>query len=318
MRTTINSGRRFQRTARPAQKAVVLAAGILMTALALAGCAAPGGATSPSAKIAVVATTNVYGDIADQVGGSLVEVTSVISSPSQDPHSFEASARIQLALSRAAVVIENGGGYDAWAGQLLAGAGDKETTVISVSDLSGYDQDPAGGEFNEHLWYDFPTVERLARRLAETFALLDPASTATFQANADSFVAGLDALKEREDALKASFAGTGVAVTEPVPLYLLDAIGLENVTPRAFSDAVEQGVDVPPLVLEKTLALFGDGTARLLVYNEQAAGPETEQLLAAARAAGVPVVPMSETLPAGQSYLSWMASNLDAIEAALR
>ena len=71
------------------------------------------------------------------------------------------------------------------------------------------------------------------------------------------------------------------------------------------------------MVLRQTLALFGDGQVRALVYNAQTSGPETDEVLDAARAAGVAVVPVTETLPDGEDYLGWMRDNLDAVVAAL-
>ncbi len=117
--------------------------------------------------------------------------------------------------------------------------------------------------------------------------------------------------------LRGQAAGRGAAVTEPVPDYLLAELGLENLTPPEFSEAVEEGTDVAPAVLQETLDLFADGSVTLLAYNEQTTGPVTEQVLAAAEAAGVAVVSMTETLPEGDDYLSWMSANLDAIEGAL-
>ena len=55
----------------------------------------------------------------------------------------------------------------------------------------------------------------------------------------------------------------------------------------------------------------------LLAYNEQTVGPQTEQVLAAAEQAELPVVSFSELLPEGEDYLGWMTANLDAVEAAL-
>jgi zinc/manganese transport system substrate-binding protein len=103
-----------------------------------------------------------------------------------------------------------------------------------------------------------------------------------------------------------------------VPVYLLAELGLDNVTPEEFSEAIEEGSDVPPLVLDETLRLFETGEVALLAYNEQTAGPETEQVRAAAEAAGIPVVSFTETLPDGADYLSWMTDNLEAVATALR
>lgn len=289
-----------------------------LTAVSLTACAAPAGTTeTDDGLIHLVASTNVYGDIATKVGGDLVQVTSILDDPSQDPHSFEANAQVQLDLSKADIVIENGGGYDDWADTLLAGAKNSDAVVLNASDISGFDQKPATGEFNEHVFYDFPTMKKVADELADAFAAIDPSAKDTFSANAKKFDDALAELEAREAAIKASHSGTGVAITEPVPGYLLEASGLDNVTPAEFSEAVEEGTDVSPAVLADTLATFSGGTAKVLVYNAQTSGPETEQVLAEAKKNGVPTVPVTETLPAGKDYLGWMSGNLDALEAAL-
>jgi zinc/manganese transport system substrate-binding protein len=293
----------------------------VIAALALAGCSAstsPAGPTSSGGKISVVASTDVYGDIAKQIGGSRVSVDSIINDPSQDPHSYEADAQVQLALSKADVVIENGGGYDSFVGTLLKGADNSGATRLNVATISGHDLTPTTGEFNEHLWFDFPTITKLADQLAAKFTTLDASGAAIFSANAKKFDAAIAVLVGDEAALKAAHTGEGAAITEPVPLYLLDAAGLVDKTPAAFSRAIEQGTDVPPLVLRQTLALFTDHTVKLLAYNEQTSSPETTQVLAAAKAGGIPVVAVRETLPSGKDYLQWMSDVLAALKTALR
>ena len=98
----------------------------------------------------MVASTNVYGDIVKTIGGPAVAVTSIIDNPEKDPHEYEADARTQLALSKAQLVIENGGGYDDFMDTMVKSARAKPT-VINVADVSGRNQHPADGEFNEHL-----------------------------------------------------------------------------------------------------------------------------------------------------------------------
>ena len=280
-----------------------------------AGAASPGAAGS-TATVSVVASTNVYGDIVQAVGGDAVTVTSIISSPDRDPHEYEADAQTQLALSKAQLVVENGGGYDDFVDTMLSSAPSKPVT-INVTDLSGYDQEPADGEFNEHLWYDLPTVAKLATRLSTDLAAAAPAQAATFAANAKTFTAQLQKLQEQEAALKAEHGGEGVAITEPVPGYLLAAAGLTNKTPAEFSEAIEEDTDVPPAALKQTLDLFDQRQVALLAYNEQTSGPQTEAVLAAAERHDIPVVPVTETLPEGQSYLTWMQATITAVGDAL-
>ena len=279
---------------------------LLVPVLLLAGCAAPAPALDDGV-IHIFASTNVYGDIAAAIGGDQVEVVSIVDDPAQDPHSVEASARVQLEISRADLVIENGGGYDEWLDVLLRGLDDPPTT-LSAWAVSNY---AADAEFNEHFWYDFDTVHALATELRTVLTGLGVTVPDS------DFSDRLVELQKRKAEIADYAGGTGVAITEALPLYLLAGCGLVNVTPPEFSEAIEEGTDVPPAALRDTLALFDSGEAALLVYNEQTTSPETEQVKAAALAAGVPVVPVTETLPPGLHYLDWMSQNLDAIEAAL-
>jgi zinc/manganese transport system substrate-binding protein len=285
--------------------------------VALGACAGGSGASTgtppDSGKISVVASTNVYGSIAGAVGGDAVDVHSIIDRPDADPHSYEATAQDKLAVSKAAVGIENGGGYDDFFGQLASGILDP-AKVVNVSALSGLDK---GADFNEHVWYSLPAMSKLADELARRFTALDAARASTFTVNAAAFKKGLDGLEGKLSALKAAHAGATAAITEPVPLYLLQEAGLANATPAAFSTAIENGSDVPTTVLRDTVALMSSGTVGLLAYNEQTEGPQTLEVKKAARAAGVPVVDFTETLPAGDSYLTWMGANTANIAKAL-
>ncbi|KQQ52953.1 metal ABC transporter solute-binding protein, Zn/Mn family [Plantibacter sp. Leaf314] len=311
-------------------------------ALVLAGCSgSPAASSTDDGKISIVASTNVYGDIASKIGGKDVEVTSLITSAAQDPHSYEASTQDQLSIKNADVVIENGGGYDPFVDTLLDAAKNTSVEVVNVVDLSGLapDDDHADEEhteeahtdeahadedghdhiegFNEHVWYSLPTMAKLADELAKELGELDSANADTYTANAKSFTDSLATIETAQAAIKTAHDGEGVAITEPVPLYLLEAAGLKNRTPDAFSEAIEEGTDVSPTVLKETLDLFGSGTVALLAYNEQTSGAETEQVKTAAENAGVPVLSFTETLPDGKDYLSWMTENVDAVADAL-
>ncbi|MFC6356238.1 metal ABC transporter solute-binding protein, Zn/Mn family [Luethyella okanaganae] len=288
----------------------------LTAALALTGCSSGGSGASAGAsddaKVSVVASTNVYGDIVSAIAGDNIAVTSIMSNPAQDPHSFEVNAQNQLAVSKADIVIENGGGYDDFMGTLLDASGNEDAVVLNVFDISG----KADG-VNEHVWYDFASIGKLKDALVEALSKADPAGASTFEKNGKGFSETLAELESRQAELKTKYDGQGVAVSEPVPLYLLEGVGLVDKTPEAFSQAVEEGVDVSPAVLQETIDAVVGGSVRLLVYNEQTSGPETEKVLAAAEGAGVPVVPVTETLPNGEDYLSWMRATLDAVAKAL-
>ena len=304
------------------------------TALLLAGCSATADSTADEPTgLRVVSSTNVYGDIASAIGGEHVDVTSIISSAAQDPHSYEASARDQLAISKADIVIENGGGYDPFMDTLIEAGASEDVELVNVLDLSGrapaddhaaddhaedehaadeHDHEHIEG-VNEHVWYDLAAADALASALAHTFSHLDEENASTYSENYTEFSEQIAALTERTAQLKAQHDGTAVALTEPVPLYLLEASGLRNLTPAEFSEAIEEGTDVPPASLRATLDLFGSGEVAMLAYNEQTSSPETEQVRAVAEKNSVPVVSFAETLPDGEDYVSWMTTNIDAI-----
>ena len=305
----------FNFSKRTAQRLASVGGVVALAVTGLTGCVAIG---PRPGHVAVVTSTSAWGDVARQVAGRLdggkVSVHSIISNPTADPHAYEVDPRDELAIKRAGVIVENGGGYDDFMGTLRSAAG-ASGTVLDAVRISG--RRPVHGELNEHVWYDLPSVGKVAEQLAAVLAEQDAADAPTYRANARNFVARLDALEQREHSLRARYAGSGVAITEPVPLYLLAACGLVDRTPEAFSSAVENEQDVAVRVLRRTERLFRDHRVRLLVYNAQTTGAQTGQVIAAARAAGVPVVPVTETLPAGLDYLQWMAKNLDAVAAAL-
>jgi zinc/manganese transport system substrate-binding protein len=299
----------------------VVAAGLLAAGPALAGCGSAGPSAAapspaPSGAVSVVTSTDVYGSIARAVGGDRVAVRSIINSPDADPHEYEATPADAAAVADATIMIVNGGGYDDFATTLLH-ASSAKPQLIDVVALSGLR--PAGAqEFNEHVWYSLPTVEKLAYELAADLAAADRPGAAAYAANATTFATKVNGLIARVDALKAAHGGEKVAVTEPVPLYLVQAAGLQNVTPAAFSEAAEQGTDPPAAVLNETLRLFDSRTVAALLANTQTEGAATRQVEQAAGAAGIPVVALTETLPAGvDDYVTWQSGQIDQLTAAL-
>lgn len=287
-------------------------------AVALTGCAAQSADSAPDG-IRIVASTDVYGDIAQTIAGDRADVTSIITSVAQDPHSYEATARDQLAVVNADVVIENGGGYDVFMDDLLQAS---DATVLTVSgfaedapDMSAHGEEghSHSGEFNEHVWYDLHVIDAFSAALAAQLAEVDPAGAADYRANLADFAERLDGLIDRVDSVSERFTGDGSFATEPVPGYLLAELGFVDETPAPFVAAVEGGIDVAPAVLLDALRALESGSVSLVVHNEQTSGSEIRRVVQAARDAGIPVVAMTETLPDGADYVGWMDSNVTAV-----
>ncbi|WP_235861588.1 metal ABC transporter solute-binding protein, Zn/Mn family [Tersicoccus phoenicis] len=288
--------------------------------LPLAACSEDGGsrATGRNAaadgRLRVVASTNVYVDIAAAVGGDAVDATPLISRPDQDPHAYEATVRDRLNVSKADLVIVNGGGYDPFMSALIQ-ADRVGGAVIDAVAVSGR---PA----NEHVWYSLAAMVALVPVIKDELAARRPADAQAFAANASALTGKLSALERRLATLKntAPADGTGrdVVVTEPVPLYLLADAGLRDVTPPSFAHAVEAGGSVSPADLKSVRDLLAQRRVAFLAYNPQTETAQTRSLASAAADAGVPVVDFAETLPVGTRYADWMSANVSAVESALR
>ncbi|MGO1564186.1 MAG: metal ABC transporter solute-binding protein, Zn/Mn family [Brevibacterium aurantiacum] len=322
------------------------------TVAALSGC---GGQASGSTELSVVASTNVYADIVSQVAGDFAKVSAVIDDPNQDPHSYEATTQDRLKLSKADLVIQNGGGYDSFMTTMLEASDVEVDTIdtVSISGLPGSEgvgneghdhgeeeaeagghvhdhseeeghdhgeddgHEHAHGEFNEHLWYSLPTMTKLVDEVATHLGEAEPEHKDDFTANADEYKKTLEKLQSQIDDAKAEHEGDEVAATEPVPLWLFADMGLKNITSDEFLEAVEEGNDVPPLVLKRAEEQISSGDAVLLGYNTQAAGPQAEQLKSTAEKSDVPVVDLGETMPADTHYADWMGEYITEISTAL-
>ncbi|MBS1696929.1 MAG: zinc ABC transporter substrate-binding protein [Actinobacteria bacterium] len=289
--------------------ALALAAASL---LALAGCAAtPADQPAQDGRIPVVATTNVYGSIVAEIGGDRVHVTSIIDSLAKDPHEYEATARDRLAVRGAALVIENGGGYDPFMTDLLDGS---KAEVITASDAHpGHDAEG----FNEHVWFDPTTMITVVGEVQRALTTIDPEGRAQFAQGAAALTTALTTAGQDLAAIKAEARGADVFITEPVPGYLAAAAGLVDTAPEGFSSAVEEGHDVAPATLLAALKVIRDGGVTAVLANGQAAGSETQRVEQEAKAAGIPVVTFTEILPKDTTYAEWMHAAIASLAAAV-
>jgi zinc/manganese transport system substrate-binding protein len=281
---------------------------VAAVAVVATACGGGSGDAADDGKIAVVTSTNVWGSVAEAVGGDGVRVRSLIDDPSADPHSYADKPEDATLLADARLVVHNGGGYDDFFAKLADAAGADAKRVVAF-DVSGHPE----GE-NEHVWYDFPTVKEVAGRIADELGAIDPGGKDTYAANAKAFASEVDQLA----ATAAAIPDGDVAATEPVAGYLFEAAGLTDVTPPEFSEAVEEETDPPVVAVADTTDLISGRRVVALVNNGQTETGVTGQLTDAARSAGVPIVNVSETLPPGVTdYVEWMTGQVDSLATAV-
>ena len=283
---------------------------VLGMTLLLSAC---GGSKSAAGKLDVVAAENTYGSIASQIGRPHVSVTSILTSPNADPHLFETSTSDDLAVADAKVVLQNGLGYDAFMTKLEDAAPNKERVVVTMADVLGVH----GKDANPHLWYDEPRLDRIATAIAAAFTRADPSHTAAYRRNLRRFEHSLGPLQREVASIRTRFPAAPVAYTEPVPGYLVAAAGLRNLAPDSFTRLIEEGTEPSPSAVAAMNTLVDGRHIRALVYNAQTVSPLTAQLRTAAQQAGIPVVPVTETLPPGLTFQQWQLRQVRVIAAAL-
>ena len=261
----------------------------------------------------MVAAENTYGNIASQIGGGHVSVTSILTSPSADPHLFEPGTSNGLAVADAKVVLQNGLGYDAFMTRLENAAPSKNRVVVTIADVLGVH----GKDANPHLWYDVQRLDRIATAISVAFAKADPSHAVAYRRGLHRFEGSLAPLRQEVATIRTHFGGALVAYTEPVPGYLVSAAGLRNLAPGSFTRPIEEGTEPSPSAVAAMSTLIAQQRIRALLYNAQAVSPITARLRAAAEKAGIPVVAVRETLPPNLSFQQWQLAQARALAAAL-
>jgi zinc/manganese transport system substrate-binding protein len=261
-----------------------------------------------------------------------VQVVSIIENFAQDPHSYEASARDQLAVNDADLIIANGGGYDSFIDTLAKSAGNENIVYAYLPDELAkedqaakeddghdhdHDHDHDHAEGNEHVWYDFHVVEDFASRLAGALAALDSEYSTVYSDNLVVFQTEIEILEDRVAAFSGKYSGSTVVTSEPVADYLLIEMGLENLTPKSFSQAIEEELDVSPKDLLEIQKLLKSKSVDVFVVNPQTGSVQIDALIELAKQNGISIVELSELLPAGSRYYDWMDLNIANLEAAL-
>jgi zinc/manganese transport system substrate-binding protein len=231
----------------------------------------------PAAVVTVVAAENFYADIARQIGGDHVTVTSILSDPNVDPREYVSSPDDAAA---------------------LAGAPDRMPD-------------------NEHIWYGVDNVGSLADAVTRSLSKLLPAYAAEFSRNDQAFHESLVQIKRMFAVVSARWAGAPIGLTDNLFSYQARPLELRVLTPVEYRKAVSEGAQPPADAAAEAEQQITDRRIRILITDSQNQSAVALKAQQDARAAGIPVVSVSETMPAGATYQSWMLKQLDDVRAAL-
>ncbi|MBI3212865.1 MAG: zinc ABC transporter substrate-binding protein [Mycobacterium sp.] len=301
-------------------------AALLATAVLLASCSSNSDDASapaatgdcPVAPVDVVVSVDQWGDIVSELGGACAKVSTLLAGSSVDPHDYEPTPADAATFSGAQLVVINGGHYDEWAAKLAASSA-PAAPVLSAVDLgAGGQAHDHDHEQNPHVWYDPATVTAVADAVTAELQKLSPGAAGYFTERRTAFTAAIQPYAELIGKLKAAATGKTYAATESVFDLTAQAIGLVDKTPAGFAAAAANETDPAPADLDAFLRLLDDKGVDVLIYNTQTEGTVPEQVRAAAEAAGVPVVNVTETVaPGAKSFEAWQVDQLTALAKAL-
>jgi zinc/manganese transport system substrate-binding protein len=272
--------------------------------------------TSPTAhagSLNVVAGENFWGSIASQLGGSKVNVQTVVTDPNADPHEYESNTNDARAFAEADLVILNGAGYDDWGKKLLSANASSHRQVLNVADLLG----KKAGD-NPHFWYDPSSVVKVADAITARYKSIDSGEASLFDQKRTDLATALQPYHARIAEIKQKFAGVKIGATESIFVYMASALDLNLISPTEFMDAVAEGNDPPAASVVELQNQITGKQMKVLVYNVQTATAVTTNVRHLAQANDIPVVGVSETLqPETVTFQDWQLSQLIALENAL-
>ncbi|HEU5002777.1 MAG TPA: zinc ABC transporter substrate-binding protein [Actinomycetota bacterium] len=275
---------------------------------------APGAPGAPPTVLSVVAAENFWGSLVSQLAGRAGHVTSIVSDPNADPHSYESSAADARAFATADYVVENGAGYDAWADRLLSGNPSPHRKVLNVATLLG--RKPGD---NPHFWYDPAAVPAVIARMEADLVALAPRDAAYLAAQQHALTRAFAPERATLSEIKSQFAGTPIAATESIVVPLATALGLDVVSPPQFMNAVSEGNDPPAPSVTTFQQQVTGRQGRVLVYNQQTATQVTTTIKNLAGRTGIPLVAVTETIqPPGTPFQVWFGKELSALEGGLQ
>ncbi|MBO1325235.1 zinc ABC transporter substrate-binding protein [Acetobacter sp. TBRC 12305] len=285
--------------------AITRALAAMLAAVLLASLPGPAGGARAATRPSIVAAENSWGDLAAQVAGPDMAVTTLLASPIADPHVYEPTPDDARHIADATLVVANGAGYDGWVDRLVAAAGLPAVRYVRADSWPGWRD---GG--NPHLWFDLDAAAAFVRHVATACQQADPAHASAYATRAADVLASIDTLAQTLQALRARVGGQHIAATEPLFAPLAERMGLV-MEENAYQLAIMNGVEPAPAAIAAFETDLAARKLRLVAYNQQVVEPSVERILDRARAAHVPLLPLTETMPAGQHWQGWVRTTVE-------
>ncbi len=212
----------------------------MIRTLAFALALSVSGAAS-AAPLKAVASITIIADMVHEVGGDLVEVSSIVG-PNGDAHSYEAKPRDSKTLNEAEIVFINGLGLDPWIERLTTSSGFKGPLAVVTKGIKTHQFDEDGKHVTDpHAWQDLSNGQIYVTNIAKALCEVDAADCPTFNANASAYNAKLAVLDAE---LKTKFSAVPepnrqVVTTHDAFGYFAIAYGVRFLAPEGFATEAE-------------------------------------------------------------------------------
>jgi zinc/manganese transport system substrate-binding protein len=238
--------------------------------LFLAALAATSPAFARSRKLTVVASFSIVADIAREIGGERIALSTLVG-PGVDAHVFQPTPADARRVAEARLVITNGLRFETWMTRLMQSSASKATLVEAAKGVKarneakgqGQPHGPSHGGVDPHAWQSVANVKIYTANIRDALVAADPEGKAVYEANAARYLGELDALeKEIRDGVARIPADRRKVITEHDAFgYFAAAYGLTFIAPRGVStDAEASAKDVARLITqikrEKVPAVF--------------------------------------------------------------
>lgn len=292
-----------------------------LMALLIAGCsssptssgaAASGAPNCPTSATPITVSVNQWGNIVEQLAGQCGSVSTVVTASSGDPHDYEPTTGDIAAFSKAKMVVINGAGYDDWATKAVA-ANNSAADIVSAATVNNVQ--PGA---NPHLWYNPTYVTNMANAITAQLKVVAPDASSYFDERQSAFQTAMKPYFAEIDKIKNGAAGKTYGATESVFDYMAQACGLVNLTPAGYQNSITNESEPAPGDIAAFNADLTSKKMSVLIYNTQTEGSVPNQLVSKANSSGVPVVNVTETLPADVgTFEQWQISQLQSLSKAL-
>lgn len=259
--------------------------------------------TSTEKKI--LTTTNTYYEPVKSIVGKKYEVEPLIKSTSVDPHDFKPTTKVSKQITGAPLVVANGLGYDDWVNDIVEANNMQDSKLSLGEDVLHQKQGS-----NAHLWFKVDNVKKLSKSVYERVSESDKLNKKTYKRNYQAYIKKLNKLTDKEQQIKQTTNGKKAYITEPLPYYLLQDLGIK-VQDSHFAKAIEDGTDPSIKDVQEIQTGLKNNKVDYLVVNKQVTSGVIKKIVKTAKENNVKIIYLTETLPRSVGYYKYMNDILD-------